>query len=295
MRKMFYVDENQKARFVMPYEFPLAVHETFLKDKPRGFNDWHWHEEIQFSYILEGEMITTCMGKEHRLKAGDGIFINSNCAHMSRPTGPESARFLSLNIQPSLLILFHGSVIEQRYFLPYANDPKMQVIAFRADLAEHALILEEMVRLFRFVQDRGFGYELDTYAQLLRVWKLLMVLAENSSQPPVKLEREEAHAMLKYIQEHFAEPLSIGDLARRVHLSRGECSRIFQTTYGASIVAHLIDVRISQSIPLLTDTRLPIGRIAEDCGFHSSSYYTKVFREKVGVPPLQYRRRHRGS
>ena len=40
---MFFVDANQKANFAMSYAFPLIVHETCLKDKPLGFNAWHWH------------------------------------------------------------------------------------------------------------------------------------------------------------------------------------------------------------------------------------------------------------
>lgn len=291
---MFFVDKNQQARFIVPYDFPLAVHETFLKDKPRGFNDWHWHEELQFSYVLEGEMIMTCMGSDHLLKAGDGIFIHSNCAHMTRPTGPESARYLSLNILPSVLTLFHGSVIEQKYFIPYVNDPKMQVIAFRAGLAEYDLLLREIVLLFDLIRARDFGYELETYARLLHIWKLLTVLSKSKILPSVKLEREEAHAMLEYIRGHYAESITIDDLARHVHLSRGECSRLFQATYGVSIVSHLIDVRISQSIPLLVSTRMTVAQIADCCGFNSPSYYTKVFREKVGIPPLQYRRSHAG-
>ena len=289
---MFYVDENQKARFEMSYEFPLAVHETFLKDKPRGFNDWHWHEEVQFSYILEGAMVMTCMGNEFLLRAGDGIFINSNCAHMTKPNGPESARYLSLNIKPSLLTLFHGSVVEQRYFLPYSNDPNMQVIAFSSEEPEQRLFLEQVLYLFDLIQEKGFGYELEAYAQLLHVWKLLLVLAEKPHVPPKRRERNEAHAMLQFIHDQYAENITIEDLAGTVHLSKGECSRIFQAAYGTSIIAHLMDYRVSQSIPLLVDTEYSVAEIAGRCGFNSSSYYTKVFREKVGETPLHYRKCH---
>ena len=290
---MFYVDENKMARFELSYEFPLAVHETYLKDKPRGFNDWHWHEEIQFSYVLEGEMITSCMGSEFRLGAGDGIFINSNCSHMSRPTGAQSARFMSLNIQPSLLTLFRGSVVEQKYFMPYSNDPRMQVVSFSHEMADQKVVLAEILRLFEMIREKDFAYELDAYGQLLRVWKYLLILAETQHTPQVRLEREEAHAMLRHIHEHFAENLTIDDISRAVHLSKGECSRLFQTAYGTSIIAYLIDYRVSQSIQLLIGTNLSASEIAIRCGFNSPSYFTKVFREKIGVTPLQYRKEMR--
>lgn len=290
---MFYVDENQKARFEMSYDFPLIVHKTNLKDKPRGFNDWHWHEEVQFSYILEGSMVMTCMGNSYLLRAGDGIFINSNCAHMTKPSGPESAVYLSLNIQPTLLTLFHGSVVEQKYFLPYSDDPNMQVIAFSSEEPEQRMFLEQVLTLFNLIQEKGFGYELETYAQLLHVWKLLLVLSETPHIQPKRKERGEAHTMLQYIHDHYSENISIEDLTAVVHLSKGECSRIFQLAYGTSIIAHVVDYRISQSIPLLTETDLTVAEIAGRCGFNNVSYYTKIFREKVGMTPRQYRKENR--
>ena len=287
---MFYVDENQQARFELSYEFPLAVHQTNLKDKPRGFNDWHWHEEVQFSCVLEGAMIMTCMGNDYLLRAGDGIFINSNCAHMTRPAGPDSAVYLSLNIKPSLLTLFHGSVVEQKYFLPYSDDPNMQVIGLSSEEPEQRLFLDQVLLLFDLVQKKSFGYELDVYGQLLHVWKLLLVLAEKPHMQPKRRERDEAHQMLQYIHEHFADSITIEDLSSVVHLSKGECSRVFQSAYSTSIIAHVMDYRISQSIPLLSGTDLSVAEIAGRCGFNNTSYFTKVFREKVGTTPLQYRK-----
>ena len=156
---MFFVDANQKANFAMSYAFPLIVHETCLKDKPLGFNAWHWHEELQFSIVLEGEMVMTLQGCNYTLRPRDGIFINSNIEHMSRPTTPESARYLTLNVQPSLLTLFHGSVVEQKYFLPYLKDPQMQVVTFSAD-GEDELLFAQVSELFRVLQDGDFGAEL---------------------------------------------------------------------------------------------------------------------------------------
>ncbi|MBP3728733.1 MAG: helix-turn-helix transcriptional regulator, partial [Lachnospiraceae bacterium] len=209
-------------------------------------------------------------------------------------TNPESARYLSLNIKPSLLTLYHGSVVEQKYFLPYANNPRTQIISFSSRLAEQRLVIDEILLLFRFIQNKEFGYELDTFGQLLKVWKYLLIFAETHSNEAVRLERPEAHAMLQYIHDHFAEPISIEDISRYVHLSKGECSRLFHASYNSSIVTHITDYRISQSIPLLTGSTLSMAEIALQCGFNSSSYFTKVFREKVGIPPLQYRKEKAG-
>nr|MCR5826030.1 helix-turn-helix transcriptional regulator [Oscillospiraceae bacterium] len=74
-----------------------------------------------------------------------------------------------------------------------------------------------------------------------------------------------------------------------IHLSEGECCRVFKSAYGCSIFTYLADYRLQKSIPLLADRTLSVTRIAELCGFNSPSYFIKRFREKVGMSPLQYR------
>ncbi len=274
----------------MSYAFPLIVHETNLKDKPLGFNNWHWHEELQFTIVLEGEMVMTMQGENYLLHPGDGIFINSNIEHMTRPTTPQSARYLSLNVQPSLLTLFHGSVVEQKYYLPYIKEPHMQVVTFSSDGLEE-LLFAEVNELFRVLQDGGFGYELDAYSRLLNTWKLLLACntAEHAQHQPH--ERYEAKTMLAYLHEHYSERISLDDVSAHVHISKSECCRLFHASYGCSIFTYLSDYRLQKSILLLSDSQLSVLEISDLCGFNSTSYFIKTFREKVGMTPLQYRRK----
>lgn len=286
---MFFVDNNQKANFELDYAFPLVVHETFLRDKPMGFNNWHWHEEVQFTCVLEGSMITTAQGQDHILRTGDGFFINSNISHMTRPTSADSARYVSLNVKPSLLTLFHGSVVERRYFLPYMNHPCFQFVLLTPETRWQEKTLNDMLYLFYLLREKAFGYELDAYSYLLHIWRTLLEhLDADPGQQPL-LERQEAHQILSYLHDHYAEHITLEKISNITHLSSGECCRLFKATYGCTIFNYLTDYRLGQSTILLSDHSLSVSRIAELCGFNSPSYFIKRFREKVGVSPLQYR------
>ena len=276
----------------MSYAFPLVVHETYLKDKPLGFNNWHWHEELQFTIVLEGEMIMTAQGVNHLLHPGDGIFLSSNIEHMTRPTTEQSAKYLSLNVQPSLLTLFRGSVVEQKYYLPYIKEPQMQVITFSEDGSEE-ILFAEVAQLFNTLRSRHFGYELEAYGALLRIWKMLLEYSEATPVPPVFHERHEAKSILNYLHDHYAEPLSLDTISQHIHISKSECCRLFHRSYGFSIFAYLTDYRLQKSILLLDEAQLSISDISEMCGFSSTSYFIRVFRKKVGITPLQYRRKNK--
>ncbi len=288
---MFFVDNDQKANFIMDYAFPLAVHETKLWEKPMGFNNWHWHEEIQFTYVLEGSMITTAQGADYVLRPGDGFFINSNLSHMTRPTSAERVRYLSLNVKPSLLTLFHGSVVEQKYFLPYVNDPCFQFVQLTPETPWQEQVLSLIKRLFDVLQNTPFGYELDAYSCLLCIWRCLLEHLDAAPEHAPPVERWETQQILAFLHEHYAEPVSLRQVAECVHMKEGTCCRLFKTAYGCSIFTYLTDYRLEKSILLLPDPSLSVTRIAELCGFNSTSYYIKKFREKVGVSPLQYRNR----
>lgn len=287
---MFYVDSNQKATFELSFSFPLILHETHLKDKPLGFNNWHWHGEQQFSLILEGPVIMTLLGEDYLLHPGDAIFINSNVEHMTRPVTPGTGRYLSINYQPSLLALFRGSAIEQKYLLPYVKDPRMQAIPLLWKHESDWSILEQVQSMFETLQTEPYGYELDACGRLFHIWKLLLERNEAVSVPAQHIEHNEARAILTYLHAHYPERLTLDEIASKVHISKSECCRLFRIAYGSSIISYLTDYRLQQSIAMLAETPLSVLEISERCGFNSTSYFIKIFREKVGQTPLQYRR-----
>lgn len=254
-----------------------------------GFNNWHWHEEVQFTLVLEGEMVTTAQGRDYYLHSGDGFFINSNLSHMTRPTTPESARYLSVNVHPSLLTLFHGSVVEQKYFLPYVDHPYFQMIPLTPETPWQERTLGRLRFLFQILQEKPFGYELEAYSYLLHIWKTLLDHLEANSSQHAFVEKAEAQEILSFLRENYEDGITLESVSEHVHLSRSECCHLFKSTYGCSIFTYLMDYRLQQSILFLTDSSLSISQISERVGFNSTSYYIKCFREKVGVSPLQYR------
>ena len=286
---MFFVDEQQKAQFSMPFAFPISLHRTFLRDKPQGFTNWHYHEELQITYVVEGEITVTLQGASYTVKAGEAIFINANLSHMTTSNDPQTAQYVTLNFLSSMLTLFHGSVIEQKYYLPFRNDPLMQVATFSPDIAEEKQFILGLRALLTDIEKQEFGYELIAYSILLGLWKFLLDHTNDGSRRIQPTENEEARKLLVYLQEHYAERITLDELADQVHISKGACCRLFRASYGCSPFSYLIDYRLQQSIVLLADASLPVSQIAERCGFNSTSYFIKTFREKIGSTPLQYR------
>jgi len=97
---------------------------------------------------------------------------------------------------------------------------------------------------------------------------------------------------LRYLWEHLAEPLSVGDVAQAVGVSRRTLDRAFRTHLGRSVTDELNRKRIERCCELLTGTRQSVGSIARQIGFRTEPYLFRVFRKQMGMTPRQYRLAH---
>ena len=97
------------------------------------------------------------------------------------------------------------------------------------------------------------------------------------------------HQSVQYIGTHYAQRLTLEDMARRVYLSPAYFSRIFKEETGETFTAYLSRVRIDRSLELLRRKELRLADIAQLVGFEDQSYFTRVFKKRMGVSPLRYR------
>ena len=97
----------------------------------------------------------------------------------------------------------------------------------------------------------------------------------------------------RYIQDHHTEKITLGELARLVHLSVSAFSRLFEKTLGITPGEYITQVRIAAACRMLEKTDKTLTDIANETGFYDLSHLTKAFRKSHDMPPGEYRRRHR--
>ena len=111
------------------FGFPLAVYETVLSKNILGFVSWHWHREFQFCLVTAGIVAFWVQGQQLILSQGQGLFINSNVLHMAQPNTPDAA-YCCIDILPSLLCGFPGSVLDVSLITPLAADSAVPLVQF---------------------------------------------------------------------------------------------------------------------------------------------------------------------
>lgn len=108
---------------------------------------------------------------------------------------------------------------------------------------------------------------------------------------PLQSEYQENYLKaVQYIDEHFKEPMTLGDVARQLSFSLSYASKLLKKYTGIPFSKYLAYVRVRASLEALLEGKQSIEQIALDCGMPNGKAYTKTFRELYGIQPSAYRR-----
>ena len=104
-----------------------------------------------------------------------------------------------------------------------------------------------------------------------------------------KENRSVQHA-ISYIKENFSKEISLAELALLVGYSPNHVQRIFTEIMGSSPREYLEGVRVEHAKYLLAQNEKSLSEIAQDCGFSTQSYFSKIFRRHTFISPGEFRK-----
>ncbi|MDR7866579.1 MAG: AraC family transcriptional regulator [Sporomusaceae bacterium] len=287
------IDKNNRETTLHgSYDFPVAVYLDRLDKNVLGFVNWHWHDEIQLSLVTKGQVEFLVNQNTHILNAGQGIFINSGCLHMARAAAEPDSTYICINVDTRLLSFFPGSAIEQKYIKPFLKLRGFSAVVLDSVTDWQRPILAGIDEIYHLHTGRAFGYELDIVLALASVWRQL--IARQSETAPETdageyADQQRIKTIIAYINEHFMDKITLGEIAAAVNISPGECCRFFRRAVKCTVFEYVMNYRINRSIALLRETDLTVSQIADATGFGSASYYIECFKKQVSRTPREYR------
>lgn len=154
--------------------------------------------------------------------------------------------------------------------------------AFPAELiAEHSALQNDYasLALFSLPQSKSIA----TLAEIL----ISHILTENMLKPD---SEEILPKAANYIQEHLTEDLSIIKISKAINVSKSVLYKKFQNHVHCTVGEYINKKRVERAVQLLTNTSLSMEDISQKCGFSSGSYFTKIFKQNMGVTPLKFKK-----
>lgn len=270
-------------------EYPYVLHRLDLKDLKIP---WHWHEEVEFFYVREGNMELRTAGQSWRFKKGEGFFINTNV--MCSVDCEESCLVDSHLLHKTFLGGHFKSVFETKYLDPVLKNRSLEILELRGKTENQQKLLAKLREVAR-LQEKP-DTEFQTRNLFSEIWLLLLeeISIAEYNRPVINTVRQERlQAMLAFIWQNYQRKLSLDEIAEAAHVGRRECLRCFQSCMQKTPFEYLLEYRVEMSKKLLQDTKLSVMEAASRTGFSSAAYYGKVFRRLCGMTPGEYRKQVR--
>lgn len=239
----------------------------------------HAHRHFEIYYLRSGERKYFIENKVYQLFPGDFALIPACVLH--KTNGGTYERVLIHFDEKELPPSFSGTV--KNCFSRGVLHVQQKNRGFFEGLLE---------RMWTEYQRNGSSKLLGTY-----LMALLMEM-EQLSATKSDFETPETNYILQvvaYINENFAEDLTVEKLAESVYLSRSHFSRQFKAVTGFAPFEYIHLVRIKAAEALLERTDLSVTEIAMQCGFHDSNYFGDFFRKQQGMSPREWRKSVRKS
>ena len=141
--------------------------------------------------------------------------------------------------------------------------------------------------------EQAFGEKILTNLAYSLILSLLQIFIPYSYNNQHEVSSEQPSLLLSqaklYIQDNLSQPLKLTDAAGHLHISGRHLSRVFVTELGVSYSEFVQNERIQRAVTLLKTTDLSIKDIAEETGFKTVHYFTRVFTSVVGSSPGRFR------
>lgn len=272
-------------------QFPILISHECLQRYDSGSFLWHWHPEIEITFVQEGEMIYQVNGDSFHLHKGEALFGNSSTLHAGHMFDGKDCIYTSITFDSRLLYGYESSILYRKYVVPIVQDFALSAIYFDLTKEWHNDIISIIQCLIELNKYHDITYELDILILLQQFWKLLFLHHQTKTlvNEYDKRNYERIRIILSFIEVNYRNRLTLEEIAEQVHLCKEECSRIFKRYMKLSLFDFILEYRIEKSLQYLMNSDLTIRDIASNVGFNDSNYYSKVFNKVKGCPPSRYR------
>ena len=269
-------DDSFRARYK---SIPIAISEqnSFCPTK------LHNHNEFEILLINSGSCTVRIANKEYEAESGDLIFIN-----------PMEVHEITVNTDTPYAhqcICFDISAIMNNRFSENIKDECMSIIHIIKGETLYTQYLSDLFKkIFNEARNADKTFAMDVTAYITLVFSYLLknsLIDKNRANPK---ETKFCKDILAYISEHYNEKITSKQVADACFFNHSYFCRKFKENFGISFSAYLNIYRISVARNLLEESTESISKISEICGFDTPAYFSKCFKNYVGVLPVEYKK-----
>ena len=282
-------DGSERVPYINP-EFPIYAGRSWLSALENMRFAHHWHDDLEFSCVLEGHMTYSVDGEAIDLRTGEGIFVNARRVHGNFSADKTDAEYVCALVHPSLLCV--NAYLDRECVAPLAANNALPYLVLGPEVPWQGELLGCVRGVWEAVSGGNAGGLLTAQGLFFRAAALLFehMPAERPGLTREDRQRASLREMIGHIQKYYAEKLTLADIARAGHMGESACCALFRGQFRQTPVEYLIRYRLEKSLALLANPGLSVTEIALAVGFSGPSYFAECFRTRLGMTPSAYRK-----
>ena len=268
VRQVYFLAGTEDEANVSDNELPIVVNSTGIEYYYAPFKSRSFRHDYSFVNVKKGTLNFELDNMKISLNGGEFIIIP-----------PETA--VKFGSSSSLLnyfwLQFTGTQAEN---LIKSTHLSVKTIYREAMSDETENIITDIFNEF-IIRDEFFYVK--TAAMLTEFFVLMSRNIHTQNKAPLK--------SLEYIHKNYDKKLSVSMLAKKEHISVSHYRALFKERLGISPIEYITNLRLNMACHYLIDTVYSIAEISQKTGYSDPLYFSRIFKEKIGVTASEYRKR----
>lgn len=285
-----YSQETSLVQYNQPEDDFYYRFDLDLRNHSLNMQFQHFHQFYEMFILLDDSAAHIIEGQYYDLQMLDIVCLRPGTLHKTfYPMGDPKKRIV---IHFSFDLEHTALSPEYRQLLTIFDS---QVPIYRFEAKKQQTLVDILKEILELGQDAGELSRLTTHSQFITFLSgLYRERSRNlyASEARGNAMNDKVYDICAYIHSHYAEPLTLEDLASRFYTSSCHLSRQFPKITGFNVTEYIQRTRIRNAQQSLIFTGEKITDIASACGFTSFSQFNRVFRKICGDSPSGYRKQN---
>lgn len=246
----------------------------------------HTHTWFEMNYVIKNPMWTSIADETFQINEGEFFLI---------PPGIEHSHVYDPDF-PNICIIMRWVVSKNTSSTENKVDSFFEILNRLNTLKPHAITDNyHLLKLFELILEEADKGSSSISMQLLLI-KIITILSDLTSDRTVVMVNKaigKTNLVRKVevlLNDDTFKDLHVHSIARSLHMSYGHLSRMYKKEAGITISERLNKIRLENATELLLNTNYSIKEISFKVGFSSQFYFSRLFHEKLGMTPSEYRR-----
>lgn len=273
---------------------PFSIYQCLLPEVIPSV-PMHWHREFEINRILEGQGQMILGEEKYMVSKGDIVIVPPNVLHAAYALEGSSLLYDALVFNHSILGTGNNDRSTTQYIMPIIHGQLKVTMLIPATHEQFDSFHQCVDKIFICAKENRPLSDLLLKSELLRFFWLL------EKKEPESVQKEEVNIhyselirpALEYMAEHYAETVTVEELAETAHLSKSYFMWCFKQATGIGAIEHLTQIRMKSVCEALINSNEHVADVAGSCGYDNLSNFNRQFKRMIGCTPMEYRKRNR--